>query len=243
MVALRVPSLQHMARNWRDSPEGVCRELVRLANNSPTFSYNPLFSAVRDLLVFKQPYVEVEQGIRRGVKRATVRDNLLGVLPLIERHFRDEDPAFVQQIAPRVYAAGRGLLIPFAPPMICQVGGQLKFPWFSFWRSNPLARERLALFVACVRELLEQDPDLEDARFQILDFSVPKGEIERELIVLEADDIPTITDERKREMLEIFGEGLVRARAELAQKPSKKDDHRDRDRDPDWPPDHPDLFD
>lgn len=242
MVALRVPSLQHMARNWRDSPEGVCRELVRLANNSPTFNYNPLFFAVRDLVVFKQPYNEVEQGIRRAVRRSTVRDNLLGVLPLIERHFRDEDPAFVQQIAPRYYAAGRGLLIPFAPPMIFQVGGQLRFPWFSFWRNNPLARERLSLFVTCVKELLDQDPDLEEARFQILDFSVPRGETKRELVVHEANDIPVITDQRKREMLEIFGEGLVRARAEIAQKPSKKEERRGGDRNPDVPPDHPDLF-
>lgn len=37
MAKLKVPSLQHLARNWRDDPLRVKRLLVHLAQNSPTF--------------------------------------------------------------------------------------------------------------------------------------------------------------------------------------------------------------
>jgi hypothetical protein len=117
----------------------------------------------------------VVEGIRRGIKREAVRNNLLGVLPLIRDHFADVAPDFIQAIDRRYYPVGRGLMVPFEPPMIYGVGGQLYFPWFSFWRQNPLAKERLSLFVTLVEEVLLQDPDLETARFEVLDFSAPKG--------------------------------------------------------------------
>jgi hypothetical protein len=76
--------------------------------------------------------------------------------------------------------------------MIYGAGGQLYFPWFSFWRQNPLARERLSLFVTMVDEILMQDPDLETARFEILDFSCPGPKQPRVLRVIDARDIPRI---------------------------------------------------
>lgn len=86
MSKLKVPSVQHLARNWRNTPERTCRKLVALVENPPIFNYNALFAAVRDMLVFNQPYDEIVEGIRRGIKRADVRENLLGVLPLIRDH-------------------------------------------------------------------------------------------------------------------------------------------------------------
>src|SRR5947209_7269855 len=181
MAELKVPSLQHLARNWRDDPIRIKKVLVRLAKNPPVFNYNPLFSAARDLLVLRAPYDQVVEGIRRGVKREAVRNNLLGVLPLIRDHFADVAPDFIQAIDRRYYPVGRGLMVPFEPPMIYGVGGQLYFPWFSFWRANPLARERLSLFVTLVEEVLMQDPDLETARFEILYFSCPGAKQPRTL--------------------------------------------------------------
>ena len=143
MSKLKVPSVQHLARNWRNTPERTCRKLVSLAENPPIFNYNALFAAVRDLLVFNQPYDEIAEGIRRGIKRADVRENLLGVLPLIRDHFATVVPDFVQGIDRRYYSIGRGLMVPFDPPLLYGVGGKLTFPWFSFWRSNPLADARL----------------------------------------------------------------------------------------------------
>jgi hypothetical protein len=220
MAELRVPSLQHLARNWRDDPLRIQKVLVRLAQNPPRFNYNPLFSAVRDMLVLRVPYEQIEEGIRRGVKRAAVRDNLLQVLPLIRDHFAGVAPDFVQAVDRRYYPVGRGLMVPFEPPLLYGVGGTLYFPWFSFWRKNPLAMERLSLFVTLIDEVLLQDPDLENARFEILDFSVPELGSKRELSVTDASVIPRMDELRKQEMLEIFAEGYFAALAELESGPT-----------------------
>lgn len=244
MPTLKIPSLQHMVRHWRGQPEGIMRSLVALAKNPPTFNYNVLFGAVRDLLVLGQSYEQVEEGIRRGVKREDLKQRLLEVLPLIRDYFEGITPTFVQSVERRYYAVGRDLLVPFDPPIIYGVGGQLHFPWFSFWRSNPLADERLSLFVTIVEEVLLQDPDLETARFSILDFSAPKTtrareRLPRELKVIDAADIPRVSPERKAEMLETFGQGYLMAKAKLAESASDTSDKR-----PDagsGMDDHPDL--
>jgi hypothetical protein len=234
MAELRIPSVQHLARNWNGDPAVIARALVRLALNPPLFNYNPLHSAARDLLVLGVHYDQVVEGIRR-MKREKVRENLLGVLPLIRDHFAGVSPDFCQSIDKRYYPVGRGLMVPFEPPMIYGVGGQLYFPWFSFWRRNPLANERLSLFVTLVDEILMQDPDLENARFEILDFSCPGPKTGRCLRVLDAHDIPRIDDARKAEMLEKFAEGYFRALAELAGSPPSGDRPDDRPTDPDQP--------
>jgi hypothetical protein len=239
MAKLRVPSLQHLARNWRSDAGKVKRALVELATNSPNFSYDALFGAVRDMLVLGIPYEQVEEGIRR-IKREDLRDNLLSVLPLIRLHFSEVAPTFVQSVARRYYPVGRHLMVPFEPPMIYGVGGQIYFPWFSFWRSNPLADERLSLFVSIVDDVLLQDPDLEEARFQILDFSAPSPKDLRDLSVIEATEIPRLSIERRNEMLTVFAEGFALAEAELANKkaPTQAEEPSSEQSEP-----HPDLFD
>lgn len=241
MAILKVPSLQHMARNWRDDAGRVQKVLVHLANNSPTFNYNPLFGAVRDMLVLGIPYEQVREGIIRGVKRESVRKNFLEVLPLIRQHFDSISPSFVQAVGERKYPIARGLMVPFTPPLVYGMGGRLHFPWFSFWRSNPLAAERLSLFVTVVDEVLLQDPDLEEARFDILDFSAPKNGSPRELYVIDAREIPRVSNETKREMLEIFADGFFRAQTELAGRAEreKHEESQTRRSDDDQPP----LFD
>lgn len=237
MAKLRVPSLQHLARNWVETPQRVQRRLVSLARNSPSFTYAPLFPAARDLLLFRQPYEEVAEGIRRAIKRLEVRENFLGILPMIRDHFEDIRPDFVQASARRFYPVGRGLMIPFDPPMIYGVGGKLHFPWFSFWRHNPLAAKRLSLFVTLVDEMLAQDPDLEAAQFWVLDFSAPAAGAARELFVSDTSEIPRLSDTEKREMLDVFAEGFRLAEAELAGAgPPPPPPGRDAD------PDQPDMF-
>lgn len=218
MTELRVPSLQHLARNWRYDPAVIAKVLVKLALDPPRFSYNPLYLAVRDLLVLKVPYDQVVEGIKRE-KREKVRNNLLSVLPLIHDHFAGITPDFFQIVGKRYYPIGRGLMIPFEAPMIYGVGGQLYFPWLSFWRSNPIAKERLSLFVTLVEEVLLQDPDLESARFEILDFSCPATKDARTLKIVDARDISRVDDVAKRAMLEVFTEGYFLAKAELARQP------------------------
>lgn len=216
MAKLNVPTLQHLARNWRDTPEQVRDTLVSLARNSPTFNYNPLLAAARDLLVFHQPYDEVAEGIRRKVTREEVRANLLGVLPLIRDHFQGLPDGFALAVARRFYPVGRGLSVPFEPPMAYGGDGVLHLPWFSFWRQNPLRSKKLSLFMTVVDEILSQDPDLEQADFHILDFSAPDAKSRRQLRVIPAADIPRLSDGEKTSMLEIFAVGYAMAVEVLA---------------------------
>lgn len=223
MADLRVPSLQHLARNWREDPRVIARILVRLALDPPRFNYNPLHLAVRDLLILKVPYDQVVEGISR-IRRENVRNNLLGVLPLIRDHFAGISPEFYQVVDRRYFPVARGLMVPFEPPMIYGVGGQLHFPWFSFWRRNPLASERLSLFVTLVDDVLMQDPDLELARFEILDFSSLTAKAPRTLRVVDARDVPRIGESQKIAMLEAFAEGYFQAVDALAgSRPSEQD--------------------
>ena len=169
MAKLKVPSLQHMARNWRQTPDAVRRRLVALAKRPPRFSYELVFAAVRDMLVLGVPYEQAADSIRRIEKRPWVRDILLEVLPLIANHFAGMQPdSSPRRVAPRYYPLARDILIPFEAPLEYSIGGQVYFPWFSFWRSNPLADASLSLFVMVVEEVLLQDPDLDRADFRIL---------------------------------------------------------------------------
>ncbi|WCR18550.1 hypothetical protein [Paracoccus alcaliphilus] len=110
MAQLRVPSVQHLARNWSGNPQLISRALVRLVRNPPTFSYNPLYGAVRDMLVLGVPYEDVVRGIQK-IKRESVRQNLLSVLPLIRDHFSGISPDYYQTIDKRYYPVGRGLMV------------------------------------------------------------------------------------------------------------------------------------
>ena len=241
MAKLKVPSLQHLARNWHGDPKYVCKLLVRLAENPPKFGYAALFGAVIDRLVLRVPYEQVAEGIRRKESRKDVRENLLSVLPLIEQYFDGIEPSFVQLIKPRVHPLARGIMIPFSPPLLYGVGGKFHFPWFSFWRSNPIAAERLSLFVSLVDDLLLQDPDLEEAKFEILDFSSPGKGLPRELSVVDAREIPRVTDSEKVQMLSVFAEGFTMAQAQLSRVP--EDTEETEERRPDEDLDQPDLFD
>jgi hypothetical protein len=220
MTTLRVPSVQHLARNWGSDPAFIAKNLVTLVLSPPRFNYSPLYGAVRDMLLLGVPYDHVLLGIGR-IKQEGVRRNLSDVMPLIRDHFASISPDFYQIIEKRYYPVGRGLMVPFEPPMIYGIGGQLYFPWFSFWRRNPLAKERLSLFVTLVDELLMQDPDLEKARFEILDFSCPGPKSSRELRVIDAHTIPRVDRVRKFAMLETFAEGYYQAVAKLSEKPSR----------------------
>lgn len=223
MSTLKVPSLQHLARIWRDDPEHIKRVLIGLVKSGPTFSYEPLHVAVRDMLVLGVPAEQVAEGIRRHVKRQDVRQNFLGLLPLIQNHFEGVRAKFVMAVAPRFYPVSRELMVPFYPPLIYGANGEIHFPWLSFWRSNPLAGERLSLFVSMVEEVLLQDPDLEDAKFKILDFSAPDSKSDRELKIVDVKEVPRLSHERRKKMLTIFAEGY-----RLAHDAKKESDHQEK---------------
>jgi hypothetical protein len=120
-------------------------------------------------------------------------------------------------------------MVPFDPPLIYGVGGRIHFPWFSFWRRNPIAAKRQSLFVTMVDDVLFQDPDLEEAKFEILDFSAPAVDKPRSLTVIDARGVPRIPADEKAEMLTVFAEGFFLAQAELAGMKDASTDEKPRD--------------
>lgn len=212
---LKVPSLQHLARLWHPDPLRVQRTLVALAKNSPTFSYQLVYELVHDLVCLKVPYGQIEDAVRKKVKRVQIRENFLELLPLVRTHFADVGVDFVHQVTRRFYPLGRDLFVPFSPSFIYGSRGELHLPWMSFWKENPLDAERLSLFMTVVDDVLAQDPDLEAATFSLLDFSAPAPRSPRSLKVLKGEEIPRVSRERQKEMLGVFIEGFRLAQQEL----------------------------
>jgi hypothetical protein len=223
MTVLKVPSLQHMARLCRPEPAGVTRELIKLLENTPTFSYAVLYDYVRDMLVLGVSLEDIEKDIRTRVRRTDVREKYLDLLPLIARFFQQKTVAFSQGVVPRYYSIDKDLQVPFAPPLVIGVEGRLVLPWFVFWKINPLADENLSLFVTIVREILEQDSDLADSEFSIVDLSHDPDAGCRTLKIIHADEIAIVSEKRKSEMLGVFAEGYREARRLTALKGSAKD--------------------
>lgn len=222
MKTLHFPSVEHAARQWRPDPHLISEALLGIFDNPPSFNYSPLLSAVRDLLLLKVPYEEVRLGIEKAVKRDAVRKNFLEVLPLIRNHFDAVHPDFVNAVSERQYPLGRDLRIPVRAPLVYGVGGQLYLPWFVFWRVNALRGEKLSLFAAIVRDVIRQDPDLEAAKFMILDFSAPTARSCRTLRIIDAHEIPTISETRKAAMIQNVVEGFAMARAEISRRADRQ---------------------
>ena len=82
MAKLRVPSVQHLARHWYDSPKKIEDEFVKMAMNPPTFNYNALNDIARDSLLYKVPEDQIIKGIKEKEKRKRVQKILLEVVPL-----------------------------------------------------------------------------------------------------------------------------------------------------------------
>jgi hypothetical protein len=230
---IKVPSLQHVARSWRDNPDAVRRKLVATTKRPPTFSCDPLNVATRDMMVLRVSHEQAIEYIRRAEKRPAYQRILLEVLPLLRCHLDSIDPDFFQGVARRCYPVAPDIKIPFQPPLIYGIGGQLYFPWFSWWRANPLTGRSLSLFVTMVDEMLLQDPDLENAAFEILDFSIPKGEKERALTIADTRSIPRLSAAERNDMLAIWAEGSRRARIEMAGAERAKESREEDDLRPD----------
>lgn len=215
MAKLKVPSVQHLARHWYESPQKIEDGFVRMAMSPPIFNYNALNDIARDSLLLNVSEEQLVTGIKEKEKREKVQNIFLEVVPLLHGYFRGIQPDFVNDVAPRFYPIDRELRIPFKSVFIYGVKGQIFLPWFIFWKCNPLDDNQLSLFVTLVKEILRQDPELEDAKFQILDFSTPAYSERRQLRIIDTADIPTFDSAKTAEMLEIFVRGFHRAKARL----------------------------
>jgi hypothetical protein len=170
---LRVPSLQQVMKNLYDRPDMVQRALVRTALNRPRTSYKSLHKATQDRVCLNVPLDQIEIGIRRVEKRPEYLENLIELLKLIDRHFDSIVPDYPPiEVECRYYKIAPDINIPFQPPICYGIGGQLYLPYFNFWRNNPLKAKRLSVFMTIIDALREQEPDIETAIVNILDFSI-----------------------------------------------------------------------
>lgn len=229
MRTLRIPSVQHLARNWHASPERVCKKLVRLYENPPAISYAALAGAIHDRFVYRQPLDEILNGLKRSKAGAEHIKDLTQIMALIDDHFGLIDVRYFNSVSRRFYPVGRGLLVPFDPPILYGTAAGRHFPWFSFWARNPLAGEQLSLFVTLVVEMLREDPELDAADLQIVDLSRVEPDGERTVRLVPIASVPILTDARKTEMLEVFAEGFIRAK-EMVSNPGFQADLRERRR-------------
>ena len=174
MKQLKVPSIQHLARMSADDPEMVRKGLVRLFDNPPRSSYRLIEQLMPDLLLFDQPLEDLERAVRMKERRPYFQDDFIEILHLCAEHFDGVKPDYVDAVTTRFYSAGRGLMIPFRPPVFWGLAGETALPWFSYWKRNPLSGTKLSLFVTLVRDILSEDPDLDEARLDL----VPRRRLE-----------------------------------------------------------------
>jgi hypothetical protein len=219
------PSLQHLALFYNNDPQVIKKSLLTLAKNKPTFTYAPLYNCIRDMMLFGQSYEAIRKAIGQ-MARKDVAAKYLEILPFAYQHFSNIKPQFVQAVAPRFYPVGKNLLVPFSPPFIYNTKGTLTLPWLSFWKSLKLSGENLGLFVSVIEDIQSQDPDLEEARFQIVEFTANNKV--RELNIIEYDDMPKISAERRVTMLNTFAEGFFLAVEELANQPQPEQNKEDK---------------
>lgn len=223
MKKIKLPSIQHVARQWAPTPEKVAKNLENLALSAPPFSYEPMYQFVRGMLVMGDPVEQVCKVVEESRLHPTARRNFVELLPMVAQYFSGVKPDYALEVAPRYYPVGKELLVPFKPPLIYGRKGDTVLPWFVFWRSNPLVGENLALFVTLVAEMMEQDPDLENSNFCILDFSAPDAKTPRRLTVIEGNQIERVPEKRKTEMLDILVAGYQIAQTNLLKRTSKQE--------------------
>jgi len=209
------PSLLHLALLWRPTPQGVAKAIIQSHKSTPDFTYAPLFRLINVALKRKLSYINFVSAIRECEKRPRVQKIFLDLLPLIYDHFNNINPNFVLPIKKRQYVISNDIAIPFNPPFVYGVDGQLTLPWFIFWKKNPLSEEQVALSATLVRELMDQDPELSEANFAIYDFSAPLGDDNRILRITNGADLPRLNKIRRNQMLEIFVDGFLLAREQI----------------------------
>ncbi len=215
MKKIKLPSLQHVARQWAPTAEQVAKNLELLALSAPPFSYERLYSLVRGI-VTGDSLNQVVRAVETAKLHPNARSNYLEILPLIDQYFAAEKPEYVNDVSPRQYPVGKNLLVPFKPPLIFYRHGQAVLPWFVFWRSQPLAGDNLRLFVTLVREMMQQDPDLDEASFPVIDCSAPSKKSPRQLTIINSRDVALLSHGDQKEMLEILVSGYELAKSRLS---------------------------
>lgn len=237
---LKAPSLIHVARLYRPTSEQVKKEILKLANAAPPFSYEDLYELMWDRAHVGIPSEQIERSIA-GIGQKIKRDSYQRAFAIADKFFENLDRSFEMRIEPRSYSIGRDLRVPFAPPMICGGGSNGPvIPWLLFWKQNPLTDEQTSLFMSMAQATIEEEPELDGASLLLVDTSIKALDEGGNACVLNAADVKRIPDQRLKEMLEVFATGFHMAQAEWQESVPV---HKDARRSPEIDDSQQDMFD
>lgn len=211
---LKVHAPQNIARLFKSTPEEVKKEVLKLYYAKPPFSYEPLYKAVWQSLKLKEPLGEYEC-IVDGWRPSVCRDSYLRALKPTKAFFENFDRRYEVEVLPRPYSIGRGLQAPFAPRMQFGTAQGPVVPWLLFWKENRLNEEQVALFHSIVRDAFSADPDLDSAALMLVDTSIQALDEHGNPKVMLGNEIPLVSPERMRSMLDVFVRGYLMAQEEL----------------------------
>lgn len=217
----RIPSLVHAVRNWHPDPEKVRKALFDIAVCAPPFSYKFLFKLVHQQLMFGDSLNQLIECITKFEKREKYRDDFIAAFQLLYKYFDEVKPDFAQEVTGRFYPVSRDLLVPFNPPITYTKNGKQILPIICFWKKDPPRGEKLALLVTLISEVIEQDPDLENAEIHIISLATERVKITsgyenvRALSVIEGSTIKRVEESRKATMLESLAKGYRLAKNDL----------------------------
>lgn len=219
----KFPTVLNAVRFYHADVQVVRRRFVSFAKNKPTFSYFDLRKIACQSIDLHQSAATLEATIRCGVKRADVRNRYLEVLPLLLQYIDQQKPNFIQSLGHSfTYPAGRGLIVPIDPPFVIGTSAGIVVPYMSFWKVNPLKADQMSLLCTLVRDVLEREPDYEEATLQFVDMSVPSGCASRSLRVTNLVDVPRLQPTEVAGMLDVLREGMTLAARDLATETSAR---------------------
>lgn len=213
-MKLKPPSLQHVARFYRPTADGVKKEFLKLARAHPPFSYEDLYKLTWDMAKGLQTYEAVYRaasGIRLDIKR----DSYLRALPPCNVFFDELKHAYAIPVGSRSYSIGRGIQVPFCPPMLCGTAKGVVLPWLIFWKDNPLTGIQLQLFASMVEDILKGEPDLDSAQLLIVDMSDAAIKKDGRPVVTSSADVIKLPASQMASMLSTVVEGFELAKEEL----------------------------
>lgn len=229
-------SLQHMARIWKPTPDAVKREILRLLDSTPPFTYEPLYKLLLQQARFGDSIQQLMRCLDKREKRPKVLEDFRAILSLVGGRLDACRPRYAHEVSEQHYNAGRDLFIPFRPPMVLGYPEKSVLPWLIFWKDRSLNQRQLSLFVTLVREQMDQNPDLENCDLEIWDCGRPDKQSPRDLTIMRAGEISLLPSADVRTMLDIFAEGFLLAVAEAQERAASQPSQEKR------PQSGPDLF-
>lgn len=211
---LSPPALHHLVCSAYDTPLAVSKSLIQRYLSRPPFSYKLLGNLVEIAMKADVSQAQFDSAVRKHQPQK-FQSIFLELTPLIHKHFNSIRSKYILQIEPRKYLIN-DIEIPFKPPFAFELNGELVIPWFIFWKTNPLTDYQYSLFATLVDQVLQQDPDLRDAKVLIYDFSAKDGADSRTLLIKDASEIPRLNPTELQAALETIVDGFKLAQAELS---------------------------